>query len=234
MKSNLATLFTTRSRQCLLCRSHIRSNINLCQFCKEQLPWLETHCQCCSIPLVFDGVCGSCQAKRPPFSRCVSTFSYEQPIAQLINRFKENGDLTAGHLLSDLLAKKLQDELIRYPDALVPVPLHWRRQFKRGFNQSLDIALHLSKQLDIPCHEKLLSKPVATKPQHNLHRSQRLKNLKAVFEVSDTNIKGKHIALIDDVVTTGSTAATLTKQLLKAGASVVEVWCIARTPIYKK
>jgi ComF family protein len=232
MTLNLSSLLTPTSRQCLLCRSAHKGTDNLCPFCKAQLPWLQTHCQCCAIPLVFDGVCGACQTNRPPFSRCIAAFSYEQPIAQLINRFKDNGDLTAGRLLSDLLAEKLQEELIRYPDLLVPVPLHWRRQFKRGFNQSLDIALRLSTQLGIPCQDQLLTKTRATKPQHNLSRKQRLKNLKFSFEVSSADLKGKHIALIDDVLTTGSTATTLTNQLLKAGASVVEVWCIARTPLH--
>lgn len=174
-------------------------------------------------------LCGECQQEPPPWQHCVAAFEYRQPVRQLVNRYKHHSDLTCGRVLAELLSNHLQNSLSEPPDLLIPVPLHWRRQLVRGFNQSYDLARMLSARLDIPCSNRHLRKRRHTTAQHSLPRAQRKRNLRGVFEVRRP-VAGLRIALIDDVVTTGSTARALTRLLLESGAARVDVWCISRTP----
>jgi ComF family protein len=138
--------------------------------------------------------------------------------------------MAAGKVLAQLLARRLrrhyQDDA--WPETLIPVPLHWRRQWQRGFNQAHYLAAVLATELDIPLQAACLSRSVATPSQQGMNRRQRRQNLRHAFEVIEPPTHG-HIALIDDVVTTGTTANLLCKQLLKQGATRVDVWCLART-----
>ncbi len=130
------------------------------------------------------------------------------------------------------LSEQNFSEINKNPDLIVPVPLHWRRRFIRGFNQSQWLANYLGRQLNISVDNKLLMRIRNTPPQQQLRRKQRQKNLKGAFQVKRP-VEGQHIALIDDVVTTGSTVSELSRLLKKAGASRVDIWCLARTPLEK-
>ena len=221
--------------RCLLCRSNSHRSLPLCRPCQLELPWLGNHCQRCALPIPKPGnssnqLCGECLRNPPPWQHCIAAFEYRPPLKQLINRYKEHSDLASGRILATLLSKSIELNAPQpLPQLLLPVPLHWRRQFSRGFNQSYDLARMLSTRLGIPCSHNHLRKTHHTRPQHNLPRAERQRNLRNQFEVTKS-VEGLHIALVDDVITTSSTARILAKTLLKAGAAQVDIWCIARTP----
>lgn len=198
------------------------------------LPRLGEHCQRCALPLQTAAeFCGECLQRWPAFDACRVAFPYAPPVGQLISQFKHHRNLTFGAALTRVLASQLRDELKRSqdsrPDFVSPVPLNWRRLLWRGFNQAHFIAAHLAADLKLPlrnCAKRV--KP--TTQQQSLSRKQRLRNLRQVFVVDASLVAGKHIALVDDVVTTGATAEALSRGLKKAGAARVDVWALARTP----
>ncbi|MCX7078515.1 MAG: ComF family protein, partial [Pseudomonas sp.] len=156
------------------------------------------------------------------------------PIDSLITRFKHNAKWPFGRLLAELLSQSLQhrfDEDLTRPDALVPVPLANKRLRERGYNQAAMIAHWLSDGLNIPCDERLLLRIQDTTAQQDLDAKARKHNLQRAFALApDALIKGRHLALVDDVLTTGTTAESLARLLMQAGARRVDVYCLARTP----
>lgn len=142
----------------------------------------------------------------------------------MIHAFKFRGDLAAGRLLAELLTDATAH---RSPDFLLPVPLHPRRMRQRGFNQSLELARQLGRRQRIPVASKLLSRIRDTPPQHTQPAKRRRANIRGAFQVKQ-ELSGAHIALIDDVLTTGHTAAEIAHTLKQAGAARVEVWVAAR------
>lgn len=236
---------------CQHCEDGLPHNTHYCISCS--IPFINSH--------QGNTLCGECIAHPPAFDQCIAPLRYEFPISTLINRFKHQGHFCNSRVLADLLLDRLsnsdstQSKTIgldlekqnlpeenlsglnllnknKPPDLIVPVPLHWRRRFIRGFNQSQWLANYLGRQLNISIDNKLLSRTRNTPPQQQLRRKQRQKNLKGAFQVNHI-LKGQHITLIDDVVTTGSTASELSRLLKKAGASRVDIWCLARTPLEK-
>lgn len=169
-------------------------------------------------------ICGRCLQRPPAFDEVLSPLRFETPINRLIHAFKFRGDLAAGRLLAELLADATAD---RTPDLLLPVPLHPRRIRQRGFNQSLEIARQLGRKRRIPVASKLLSRTRDTPSQHILPAKQRRANIQGAFQVKQ-KLPGAHIALIDDVLTTGHTAAEIAHILKQSGAARVEVWVVAR------
>ncbi len=173
-----------------------------------------------------------------------AVFLYQYPIDKMMQRYKYGNMLnishTFGQLLTDqLLARQLlTDQLLTRQllgqlsfeaiDLIIPMPMHPTRLKQRGFNQALEIAKILSKN----CKEKLDFKSVQrqtlTPPQASLPLKQRVKNIKGAFKVN-SDLAGKKIAIVDDVMTTGASLNELAKTLKKAGASHVECWVIART-----
>ena len=182
--------------------------------------------------LINSHICGACIAHPPSFDRCVATLRYEFPVSSLISRYKYQGHFCSGAVLADVLLAELFKDQNQKPDLIVPVPLHWQRQFFRGFNQSQWLSQYLGRRLNICVDAHLLKRCRNTPPQQGLKRTQRQKNLKGAFQVNRP-VEGQHIALVDDVVTTGSTVSELSQLLKRAGASKVEIWCLARTPLEK-
>lgn len=226
-----ASFFRHFTTACLLC--HTACPAGICTGCASNLPWIPHGCRSCGLPLVenLDSfLCGECQQHPSPFARAVIPLHYRSPINTLVTRFKHHQDLLAGHRLGELLAVQIRH---RYregplPDLLVPVPLHWRRRLLRGFNQSEELGKQLSKMLGIPCCPRLARRVRATTRQQALDRQQRLRNLMGGFSITRP-LHGEQIALLDDVVTTGSTARALAESLLQHGASEIHLWALART-----
>ncbi|VVQ14627.1 hypothetical protein PS918_05749 [Pseudomonas fluorescens] len=220
---------------CLLCNEAADGVTPLCTACETELPWLGDHCLTCALPLPAPGLmCGQCLKHPPAFERVVAPWTYSFPIDSLITRFKHSANWPFGRLLGELLAQALQhrfeDDLPR-PDSLVPVPLATRRLRERGFNQAAMVARWLSTRLDLPCDERLLLRTQDTGTQQALNANERRKNLRDAFALApQTSVKGLHLALVDDVLTTGATAQALAHLLMDAGAARVDVYCLARTP----
>jgi ComF family protein len=178
--------------------------------------------------------CGACNRQPPAFNEVVAPWLYDFPIDALVTRFKHQGKWPLGRLLAELLGETLQhrfNEGLRRPDVLIPVPLAKKRLRQRGFNQAAMLANWLGARLDLPVDERVIGRVKETPSQQGLDAKARKRNLASAFALKDaTPIIGKHLALIDDVLTTGSTANALAELLLKAGAQSVDVYCLARTP----
>ncbi|GGU75180.1 hypothetical protein GCM10009504_35540 [Pseudomonas laurentiana] len=152
----------------------------------------------------------------------------------MITRFKYHRQWPLGRLLAELLGNWLAyrfAEGLTPPALLLPVPMAARRLRERGYNQAGMLANWLGTQLKITCDERLLVRTLDTPPQQGQNARTRKRNLHHAFAVTDVNaVAGRHLALIDDVLTTGATAQALASLLLKAGARRVDVYCLARTP----
>ncbi|MGH8385078.1 MAG: ComF family protein [Pseudomonas sp.] len=228
-------IWLKNKQHCLLCDEAADGATPLCMPCETDLPWLGDHCQTCALPLPAAGLtCGQCLKQPPAFEQVITPWTYSFPIDSLITRFKHNAKWPFGHLLAELLAQALHhryEEDLPRPALLVPVPLATRRLRQRGFNQAAMLARWLSASLDIPCDERLVSRTHDTDAQQDLNAQARKKNLRNAFALApDASIKGRHLALVDDVLTTGATAQALARLLMDAGAARVDVYCLARTP----
>jgi ComF family protein len=207
----------------------------ICVACETELPWLGEQCSTCALPLAATGLtCGECLLEPPAFEQVVVPWLYGFPVDSLITRFKHNAKWPFGHLLADVLGQYLQhrfDEGLPRPDALLPVPLAGKRLRQRGFNQASMLARWLSQSLDLPCEEQVLRRVKETDAQQDLDAKARKRNLRNAFNLMpDAQVKGRHLALVDDVLTTGATAQALARLLMDAGAARVDVYCLARTP----
>lgn len=214
-------------RHCILC--HCATPGDLCMHCRNELPLILQRCLQCGIPLSHDGLCGDCLLCSPRYSQCIAPLRFEAPISHLLSAFKYQGNFNYGRVLSQILADQLPAENTQHVAALIPVPLHWRRRWQRGFNQTEIIADELSRRLKIPVQTRWLKKIRGGTSQQLLDADARKKNLLGAFNCS-RNLTGMHVALVDDVVTTGATANVISEILLQHGAASVQVWAIARTP----
>ncbi|MCL6414941.1 ComF family protein [Aestuariirhabdus sp. Z084] len=199
----------------------------------QALPRALNPCSRCALehngPL--DSLCGQCLVKPPHFEQCIAAFDYEFPIRQLLSRYKYGKKWRYAKLLHHLLWHRFSEHIALRgaTDAIVAVPLHRRRLRQRGFNQALELARFLSQQSGIPLIHPLVIRCRNTPRQQGLTLKQRQKNLKGAFQLRDP-VPHISITLVDDVVTSGTTVNEITRLLLKAGASRVDVCCLARTP----
>jgi len=217
---------------CLLCGKPGHGELDLCIGCLEQFQNNATACARCALPLPSSSpalsLCGRCQKKAPAFDRILAPWLYEGTLAELIQQLKFNGKLAAGRSLGILLAKAVaaDDEA---PQLLLPVPQHPVQLGQRGYNHAAELARQLSRALHIPWSTRYLQKVRATRPQHGLDRRERVGNLRGCFHY-DEERGHHHVAVIDDVVTTASTASEIARTLKRSGVEKVQVWALARTP----
>lgn len=220
---------------CLLCLDVVQEgSLNICADCKKDLPWIIQGCSCCNLPLQHEGVCGQCLKEQPYYDKVVAPWRYEFPIAQLITRFKHHQQWPLGHLLAALLTEQLEQQYnhgLAKPDCLIPVPISKERFKQRGFNQAEMLAQWLHKSLSLNINNHALTRIINTPSQQKLSAMQRRNNLKNAFQINDkTNLQNLHIAIVDDVVTTGTTVNILSKLLKQLGVRRIDIYCIARTP----
>lgn len=215
---------------CLLCGARAPGPLDVCAGCLADLPWLGPACPRCAMPAAVQSPvpCGRCLAGPPPFRRCLAPFRYDWPVRELVLRFKSGGDLACGRLLAELAARHLAATAAGECEGrvLVPVPLTRRRLGERGFNQAERIARTLGRALGLPVHASLAMRRGPASTQKGLDAAARRANLAHAFEAGDCT--GRAVAVVDDVVTTGATAGALAGALLSAGATDVQVWCLAR------
>jgi len=177
--------------------------------------------------------CGRCLTNPSPIQRTLFAYDYDGAIVELIQQFKFNEALILSKLLGDMIINRLKNSDICLPDALIPVPLYVDRLKQRGFNQSLELAKHIGKALDIPVYKFLLIRTRATPKQSGLDRRAREKNIRGAFklhtEANNTKLTGKHLAIVDDVVTTGSTTREAARILQRISPALISVVTIAKT-----
>ena len=213
-------------QDCLLCGAHSGADL-LCQSCRPDLPQAPAPaCPRCAAPVEHGGdVCGSCLQHPPAFDRALAALRYAFPADELVQALKYRDQLALAPLFADLLQHAVASA--PRPDLLIPMPLHPDRARERGFNQALEIARPLSRALQLPVDQTSLSRNRNTSPQAMLPLDQRRKNIRGAFACADA-VAGKHIALIDDVMTSGATLDEAASALKRAGACEVSVWVVAR------
>jgi ComF family protein len=171
--------------------------------------------------------CGNCQ-KHPPLYRATYSFApYIPPLDRLIQQFKFQQKLHIGQLLGTMMAQDIALKKIPTPHILVPVPLHAKRLRQRGYNQALELAKPIAKAFNLQLDVAHCFRHKETTEQVGLSAKKRKSNIKDAFEITG-DFRGKHVAIIDDVMTTGSTVNELSRQFLNVGAAHVDVWVCAR------
>ena len=178
-------------------------------------------------------MCASCLIQPPPWDRVTVALDYRFPVDALVQRFKFNRSLACCDVLARELARAvgLVVDAARRPCAIVPVPLHRSRHVSRMFNQSDLLARFVGKQMNIPVNNVLLSRVRKTHAQSGLDAKSRQKNTHGAFHCHFHRAKGiRHVALVDDVMTTGATLTACTRELKRAGIGEISIWVAARAP----
>ncbi len=218
------------AQPCVLCGARVRGNL-ICPACADDLPRLPAErCPQCALPSPGGLLCGACLKKPPLFEHCEAVYRYAFPLDVLIQRCKYGGAQELAELFAEALAQRLADQLLPnlpLPDLIVPMPLHPARLRERGFNQALEIARRLGERLNLPCRHAC-RRVRETSPQAGLDLKARKRNLRGAF-VCDEALTGKRIALLDDVMTSGSSLNELAQAARRAGAVEVSAWVVART-----
>ncbi len=218
---------------CIVCGELGNKTLDLCLSCRQALVFNARFCKRCALPLEVEAaeLCGSCLRRPPRFIASYCAFEYGYPIAQLVRTLKYGHSLShaqvLGTLLSDYLLQHHQNE---WPKYILPVPLSIERYRQRGFNQAIELGRVLESKLSVPMNTNLIERVRHTVEQAGLSRRERHKNLRNAFIVIDQPVP-EHIAIVDDVVTTGSTVNEIARTLIRAGVKKIEVWAIARAPL---
>lgn len=214
--------------QCELCRRW--GAARLCDACAPRR--MRPRCAGCALPLAAEGLhCGACQTAPLPFGRVVCAVDYAPPWDGLVVAFKYHGRVDLAAALADRLHDALDAGAAAWPQRVLPIPLAAERLAERGYNQAWELARRVARRLQLPADAHALERPLARLPQAGLGREARRRNLQGAFAVARPQaVHGLRIALVDDVVTTGATAAEAASALLAAGAAEVQLWALARTP----
>jgi ComF family protein len=203
-----ATVFPPR---CCLCGFEGQApDKDLCRFCEADLPW-----------------------DRDQREGCVTALRFEPPADELVRQLKYANALPRARVLGELLAQRVRDAQVMLPSLLVPVPLHAARLRERGFNQALAIARYAGRSLGIPQARNSVRRVRDTPSQTGLGLDERRRNVQGAFAVTGNRARRRlresgHVAVVDDVMTTGSTLAELKALLLREGLARVDLWAVAR------
>lgn len=208
--------------------------MRLCDACLDRHANAAPRCTRCAIELpAGPPVCGRCLQAPPPYERCVAAFDYAPPWDHTIARFKFHAALDLGGVFADRLVEAIRASAAALPDRVLPMPLAESRLRERGYNQAWELARRIGRRLDVPADASLLLRLRETPHQLALPVEARVGNVRGAFAVEPrrrAELAGRRVALVDDVMTTGATAAEAARALLAAGAAQVHVWVLARTP----
>jgi ComF family protein len=219
--------------RCLVCGEAGVDGHDLCTDCQRALPWNHSACSRCGLPMPEPvPACGRCLKKPPPLDRTLAAFHYGFPVDSLLPRFKFHHDLAAGRELAEAMRIALVGSASTggdRPQALVAVPLHAKRLRQRGYNQALELARPLARALAIPLLYDGLNRIRNIAPQSGLGALARRRNPRGAFAVGSDTLP-EHVALVDDVMTTGATLHECARVLKNAGVQRVDAWVAARVP----
>ncbi|MBK0097712.1 DNA utilization protein GntX [Erwinia sp. S63] len=217
---------------CWLCRLPLQiARHGLCSRCAQQIPALPAICPCCALPASGTGLCGRCLHRPPPWHSLTCVSDYLPPLSDWVIQLKFSRATALRVMLARLLLLKLlnsrRENLLPRIDLVLSVPLHRRRAWQRGYNQAELLAKPLARWLGCEYRAGVRRRRRGL-VQHVLRASARKKNLRGAFSL-EIPVCGRHILLIDDVVTTGSTVAEISRILLAQGAASVHIGCLCRT-----
>jgi ComF family protein len=218
--------------QCEVCRQWTEAA--LCGDCIGRFAATVARCGRCGLRLGLPApACGDCLRDMPPFEHTVCAADYAFPWDGLIAAFKFHGRAELAATLAQRLLTAVRVAAIPLPQLVVPVPLAPARLAERGYNQAWELARRLAPALGVAAQSGLLWRPADTAHQVELDRTERQHNLRNAFMVDPrrrSELLGRRVALVDDVMTTGATAREAASALLRGGAAAVDVWVVARTP----
>ena len=219
--------------RCIVCDKASKQTLDLCAECEHSLSIIKVYCKACGLPTTTPSIhCGDCIKQAQPYHRTLSLLSYDELTAKLIYQLKYGANFAAIKVLSGLFSQHIRQQYVdALPQLIIPVPLHWRRLHKRGYNQAQLTAKNVGKQLNIKIANHSCRRITATPAQQHLNRTQRKKNIHGAFIAKQ--LKGiSHVAIIDDVITTGETVGELTRSLQQHQPGLrVDAWSLARTPL---
>jgi ComF family protein len=237
--------------QCEVCRAWCSGS--LCEDCQRRFGAPKPRCCSCAIGLAatvgddpsadparpgsavtIPMQCGACLRHPPPFTLCFALADYGFPWAGLVAslKFRDHPEIT--FLLARAMAEALRSQSWPLPQLLVPIPLGTDRLRQRGYNQAWELTRRLARRLKLDCAADVLLRLRDTDRQTGLSRAERERNLRNAFMVAPKAVRllrDRHVALIDDVMTSGATATVAARTLLRAGAARVDMWLLARTPM---
>ncbi len=174
-------------------------------------------------------MCPPCRRRKPPFARAYAAFEYGFPVNHLVVLMKFGSKLTAARVLGELLAEHLVQCQAPKPGMIIPVPLHGSRLRERGFNQAMELGREIAWQWRIPLEKKLVIRTRPTPPQTGLpNRAARNRNVRRAFALNGSVSNVEHVAILDDVVTSGATVTEVARLLKRAGVARIDVWCCCR------
>lgn len=215
------------AQPCVLCGAASRSGA-WCAACDAALSYLDTaHCPVCALPTPRGETCGRCLRHAPLFNSTTAVFAYKFPLDKLIQSYKFNAQLA----LAGEFACKLAACVTTLPDCMVAMPLHPARLRERGYNQSEELARLLAHKLNVNLASRTCQRVRDTPPQSALAWKERSRNMRKAF-ICDADMHGKHVAMVDDVMTSGASLNELALALRRAGAREVSAWVVARTLPY--
>jgi len=218
---------------CVLCGIEA-AGARLCADCAALLERNDSACARCAEPLPLPSpLCGKCLQRPPAFDAAWAGYLYRAPFDHLVQRMKFNNALAVGRALLPDWSAALRGHLSTRPEpppqAMIPIPLHRSRLRQRGYNQALELARDLGRELQLPVLPSALSRARATAPMPGLDLKARRRNVRGAFAVNGTALPAR-VALIDDVMTSGATLNEAAKMLKRAGVAWVEVWVLSRKP----
>ncbi len=228
--------------ECVICARPGRNSLDLCDDCESLLQhclhtdasgYVSHLCLTCGEELAGAGVepCDDCSRVNSAFTRIVAPYRYAFPLDRLLHSQKYGDQRVLGRIFGVLLATSVRavtDADMALPSRLIPVPLHAGRRQVRGYNQSADIARWCARELGLRSSSQAVSRVFDTGSLAGLSRAERQYRILGAFRADDS-VAGQHLAIIDDVLTTGSTARELARELYDTGAASVELWVLART-----
>lgn len=227
---------------CLFCQIDHAIEYGACKFCNSILPWItkvKYKCAKCQKLLTFEeqnkqtfnqDCCQNCQENINKFNKIFAVFSYQAPIKNLILALKFNQKLIYGDFLGKILTTLVINNWYQntnLPSIIIPVPLHVDRLRVRGFNQAFELSKNVAKTANITINNTDCVRTKNTFNQAKLLKKNRNINTKHAFMAS--KLPHKHIAIVDDVVTTGNTIKSLCNAILQQNPNIIiDVWCICR------
>lgn len=222
---------------CVVCHQTVQTSAphRSCPHCWAALPRIINPCRHCALPLPLQepGICGQCQQNPLCKNSCIAALLHQGVGRELVHQLKYSHELRAGRTLATAMLEAIS---LRYanqplPQAIIPVPLTYWRQVRRGFNQAAWLSHLLGRELGLPVLIRHIHRRSGI-AQHKKNRAARLRLPDNSFSIGKP-IAWQHVAVVDDVLTTGATVAGLTNHLRCAGASKVDVWCATRTTVFK-
>jgi len=228
--------------ECVICARSGPHSLDLCDDCESLLQhclhtdasgYVSHLCLTCGEELPGAGVelCDNCSRCNSAFTRIVAPYRYAFPLDRLLHSQKYGDKRVLGRIFGVLLAtsvRAMTEAGMALPCRLIPVPLHADRRKMRGYNQSADIARWCAHELGLQSSSQAVSRVFDTGSLAGLSRVERQYRILGAFRAHDS-VAGQHLAIIDDVLTTGSTARELARELYDTGAASVELWVLART-----